>query len=123
MRLELKPSPIVNVWGLSKKIGVPMGIPIYVTRVNVGTSRGMVLVSMESPSGDTASGKVQNMETARVVMSESTFAEVTALFADTLKKMQPALRAAANQTNGSQPTDQASRSEGFVVAGNSAQKH
>jgi hypothetical protein len=114
---------MVSVWGLNKKIGVPMGIPIYVTRVNVGTGRGMVLVSMESPAGDTASGKVQNMESARVVMSESTFAEVTALFADTLKKMQPAIRAAANQTNGSQPADQASRSEGFVLAGSSAQKH
>ncbi|MGD0864162.1 MAG: hypothetical protein ABSA49_01260 [Rhizomicrobium sp.] len=100
-----------------------MGIPIYVTRVNVGKGRGMVLVSLESPSGDTANGEVQNMEAARVVMSESTFAQVTALFVDTLKKMQPTIRAASYQTNGASAIDQAPRSEAFTTAGSSTQKH
>jgi hypothetical protein len=116
-------SPIVNRWGFSKIAGVPMGIPIYVTRVNVGKGRGMVLISMESPSGDTANGEVQNMEAARIVMSESTFAEVTALFVDTLKKMHPAVHAASYSTNGSSANEQAPRPEGFVSAGSSSQKH
>jgi hypothetical protein len=106
------------------KVGLPMGFPIYVTHVNVGRGRGTVLVSIESPAGDIANGQVQNIETARVVMSESTFAEVTALFVDTLKKMRPANLPAAYPTNGSSPhADQGSHFEGFTDLRAASQKH
>lgn len=62
-----------------------MGVPIFVTRVKVGTGRDMIMISAESPSGDTSKGTVENQETVRLVMSPSTFAEVTELFVRTLK--------------------------------------
>lgn len=62
-----------------------MGVPIFVTRVKVGIGRDMIMISAESPSGDTSKGAVENQETVRLVMSPSTFAEVTQLFVRTLK--------------------------------------
>ena len=64
-----------------------MGVPIFVTRVKVGRGRDMVLIAAESPSGDASKGEVETLETVRMVMSPSTFAEVTELFVRTLKDM------------------------------------
>lgn len=84
----------------------------------------MVLVSMDSPAGDMAKGEVQNLEATRVVMSEATFAEVTAVFVDTLKKLQPVR---AGQANGHAipsdlPGDHSLPLELFTV-GSSTHKH
>ena len=62
-----------------------MGVPIFITRVKVGTGRDMIMISAESPSGDASKGAVENQEAVRLVMSPSTFAEVTQLFVRTLK--------------------------------------
>lgn len=48
----------------------------------------MVLLSMESPAGSVVNSQATNVEALRVVMSQATFAEVTHLFADQLKKME-----------------------------------
>ncbi len=47
----------------------------------------MVLIAAESPAGDASKGEVETLETVRMVMSPSTFAEVTELFVRTLKDM------------------------------------
>jgi len=47
----------------------------------------MVLISAESPSGDTSKGTVETLETARFVVSPTTFAEITDLFVRTLAAM------------------------------------
>lgn len=64
-----------------------MGVPIFITRVKVGRGRDMVMIAAESPAGDASKGEVETLETVRMVMSPSTFAEVTELFVRTLKDM------------------------------------
>lgn len=64
-----------------------MGVPIFVTRVKVGRGRDMVLISAESPAGETSRGEVETLEAVRFVVSPATFAEITELFVRTLKSM------------------------------------
>ena len=45
-----------------------MGVPIFVTSVKVGTGRDMIMISAESPSGDTSKGIVDNQEAVPVGM-------------------------------------------------------
>jgi hypothetical protein len=61
-----------------------MTLPTFVTRVKVGKGRDKVLISAESPAGDMARGQVESVETFRIVVSLSTFAEMTELFVRTL---------------------------------------
>jgi hypothetical protein len=68
-----------------------MGFPIFVTRVKVGKGRDVVLISAESPGGQTGQGEVESIEALRFVVSLSTFAEITELFVRTLKAVDPAL--------------------------------
>jgi hypothetical protein len=65
-----------------------MGFPVFITRVNVGKGRGMVLVSMDSPAGELSNGEIKNAEALRVVMSVATLREVTELFASTLREIE-----------------------------------
>ncbi len=62
-----------------------MTLPIFVTRVKVGRGRDMVMISAESPAGDNVNGEVKSVESARMVVSLATFAEITELFVRTLK--------------------------------------
>jgi hypothetical protein len=73
-----------------------MGMPIFITRVKVGLGRGVVLLSIESPSGDVANREVANEEVSRLVMSEATFAEVTELFNESLTRLRAMNGAGAN---------------------------
>ena len=90
-----------------------MGVPIFVTRVKVGTGRDMIMISAESPSGETSKGTVESQETVRLVMSPSTFAEVTQLFVRTLKSFDDAQLRSHLQSN--QP-------ENFTMSG-AVRKH
>ena len=65
-----------------------MSVPIFITRVRIGRGRDMVLIAAESPAGDTSKGEVETLEAVRMVMSPTTFAEVTELFVRTLKDME-----------------------------------
>lgn len=69
-----------------------MAAPVFVTRVRVGTGPDMVLISVESPSGDTGKGEIEPIEAFRMAMSQRTFAEVTELFLRTLQSMEQAKR-------------------------------
>jgi hypothetical protein len=91
--------------------------PVFVTRVNVGKGRGMVLISLESPGGDISNGEVENLEAFRVVMSAATFAEVTQLFVNVLTAMgtQPAPWAGQGEPRPTVDT--------FAAAGASSSKH
>jgi hypothetical protein len=78
-----------------------MGVPIFVTRVKVGTGRDMVMISAESPAGDTSKGEVETLEAVRIVVSPTTFAEITELFVRTLKTLDlPHLRVPSAVTGG-----------------------
>jgi len=101
-----------------------MALPIFVTRVNVGKGKGMVLISMESPAGDVSKGEVENLEALRIVMSLTTFAEVTRLFADVLRKMETPIRSAPMSHNGwPAANEHGVETETFAAAGVSGQKH
>jgi hypothetical protein len=63
-------------------------VPLLITRVQVGTGSGMVLVSMASPSGELGAGPVKNVEAMRIAMTESTFKEVAELFSRTAAELQ-----------------------------------
>lgn len=67
-----------------------MSLPVFVTRVHVGRGKGVVLVSIDSPAGELTKGEIQAAEAMRVVMTEATFAEVTAVFVETLKRIKSA---------------------------------
>jgi hypothetical protein len=67
---------------------MPNNPPMLITRVQVGTGPGMVLVSFASPSGELGAGPVENVEAMRVAMTESTFKEVAELFARTAAELQ-----------------------------------
>ena len=64
-----------------------MSMPIFITRVKIGLGRGVVLLSVESPSGDVSNREVTHQEAMRLVMSEITFAEVTELFNESLMRL------------------------------------
>jgi hypothetical protein len=100
-----------------------MGMPVYITRVKVGSGSGMVLVSLESPAGEISGGEVQNAEASRVVMSESTFAEVAAIFVDTLKKIQLAKTPGYHFNGSGAAGERKPSSENFAPIGVSGRKH
>lgn len=85
-----------------------MGFPIFVTRVKVGKGRDVVLISAESPGGQTGKGEVESVEALRFVVSLATFAEITELFVRTLKTVDPTLLR-ANGLNGDRADSAAPR--------------
>ena len=76
--------------------------PMLITRVLVGKSSGIVLVSMASPSGELGRGPVENVEAIRVAMTLSTFKEVAELFSQTIAQIQAD---EAAQKNGARRAD------------------
>lgn len=62
--------------------------PMLITRVHVGKGPGIVLISLASPSGELGRGPVENIESVRIAMTNSTFKEVAELFAQTLAEIQ-----------------------------------
>ncbi len=75
-----------------------MGFPIFVTRVKVGKGRDVIMISAESPAGVTSKSEVESIEALRFVVSLSTFVEITELFVQTLKTIDPAVLKAVSRT-------------------------
>lgn len=100
-----------------------MGFPIFVTRVKVGKGRDVILVSVESPAGDTGKGEVESVEAMRFVVSLSTFAEITELFQRTLKTIDPALLKAVARPVAASLDPDAVGSDMPEMTGFSPQKH
>ena len=97
-----------------------MGFPIFVTRVKVGKGRDVILISAESPAGVTSKNEVESVEAMRFVVSLSTFVEITELFVQTLKTIDPVvLKAVSRPSVVSQlepdglATDQSQSTPGF----------
>jgi hypothetical protein len=99
-----------------------MGFPIFVTRVKVGKGRDVILVSVESPAGNTGKGEVESVEAMRFVVSLSTFAEITELFVRTLKTIDPAVLKAVARP-GVTPLDPNKVGSDLPEAGIAPQKH
>lgn len=86
-----------------------MTIPIYVTRLKVGRGNDIVLVSVESPGGDVSKGEVENQEAVRMVMSLSTFTEVTELFVSTLEQIKASKLLSVAKGGNKTPPDEGRR--------------
>jgi hypothetical protein len=102
-----------------------MSLPIFVTRAHVGRGRGVVLVSIDSPAGELAKGEVPASEAMRIVMTEATFAEITAVFVETLKRIQLAKVAGSNghSVHDEAPADRGLSMETFTGLHASTHKH